>query len=173
MFLEDPQKLKRIHYHRSDRQLGDRSMEVHSMGSHKVNKEILKKRQCMREGGSKNFDAKFSRKSMNLKPFHRTKKDWSITSMVQENLLLKWQTITILEPTAHSGTNSRVRRRITLYQILGLWIRGEGIVCRKPIPSSETGLLPPDYNRTMSLLDKKAQQAHSEINPVARAVSIT
>ena len=173
MFPEDLWKLKRILYHHSDRQLGDHSMVVHSMVSHKVSKGILKKRQCMREGGSKNFDAKFSRKSMNLKPFHRTKKDWSTTCMVQVNLLLKWQTATILELTAHSGTNSRVRRGITLYQILGLWIRGEAMASRKPIRSSETGLLPQDCTHTMSLQNKRAQQVHSEINPAAQAVSIT
>ena len=58
------------------------------MGCRKASKEMFKKRQCMREGGSKNFVAKSSKKNMSLKLFLRIKRDSNSTSIVLANLSL-------------------------------------------------------------------------------------
>ena len=74
----------------------------------------------MREGGSKNFVAKFSKKSMNLKLFLRIKRDLNSISIALENLNLQLPTATIVGQIVHSETNNQVQKGITLYQILGL-----------------------------------------------------
>ena len=87
MFPEDQQGHRRILFRRSDRQLVD-SMEVPLKGCRKASKEMFKKRQCMREGGSKNFVAKFSKKSMNLKLFLRIKNHQLFLAAFSNSILL-------------------------------------------------------------------------------------
>ena len=74
----------------------------------------------MREGGSKNFVAKFSKKSMNLKLFLRIKRDLNSISIALENLNLQLPTATIVGQIVLLETNNQVQKGITLYQILGL-----------------------------------------------------
>ena len=74
----------------------------------------------MREGGSKNFVAKFSRKSMNLKLSLKIKRDSNNTSIVLENLSHQLPTATIVGQIVLLETNNQVQKGITLYQILGL-----------------------------------------------------
>ena len=74
----------------------------------------------MREGGSKNFVAKSSKKNMSLKLFLRIKRDSNSTSTVLENLNLQLPTATIVGQIVLSETSNQVQKGITLYQILGL-----------------------------------------------------
>ena len=74
----------------------------------------------MRGGDSKNFVAKFSRKSMNLKLSLKIKRDSNNTSIVLENLSHQLPTATIVGLIVLSETNNQVQKGITLYQILGL-----------------------------------------------------
>ena len=74
----------------------------------------------MREGDSKNFVAKSSKKNMSLKLFLRIKRDSNSTSTVLENLNLQLPTATIVGQIVLLETNNQVQKGITLYQILGL-----------------------------------------------------
>ena len=174
MFLEDQQKHKRILFHRSDRQLVD-SMVAPLKGCRKASKEMFKKRQCMREGDSKNFVNKFRWKSMSLKLSLRIKRDSNNTSIVLENLNLQLPTATIVGQIVLSETNNQVQKGITLYQILGLWIHEEvtELELRRPIQNSGTEPRRLDCIHMMFPKDRKVLQVHSEINLAVRLANIT
>ena len=172
MFPEDRQNHKRILFHRSDRQLVD-SMVAPLMGCRKASKEMFKKRQCMREGDSKNFVNKFRWKSTNLKLSLRIKRDSNNTSIALENLNLQLPTATIVGQIVLSETNSQVQKGITLYQILGLWIHEEVTELRRPIQNSGTGLHRLDCIHMMFPKDRKVLQVHSEINLAVQLANIT
>ena len=172
MFPEDLQEHKRILFHRSDRQLVD-SMVAPLMGCRKASKEMFKKRQCMREGDSKNFVNKFRWKSTNLTPSLRIKRDSNNTYIVLENLNLQLPTATIVGQIVLLETNNQVQKGITLYQILGLWIHEEVTELRRPIQNSGIGLHRLDCIHMMFLKDRKVLQVHWEINLAVQLANTT
>ena len=120
--LVDLERHRSLHFHRSDRKLGG-SSEVSSpdIPCRPTKQGMLKKKQCTRGDDSRSYVVKFSRRSMNSKRFHRTRRDsetiWATRESYPSRLVPSLQIINELL-TALLGTKSRVQNETTTYRIL-------------------------------------------------------